>query len=127
DPARGWRPGGAAARVHPGRDLAPDLLAVVVEERHRPYAIAGAVRHAAHRVDPRLGVAEQPARVLAQRDDDGAGERRDVDEVRRAEPPRVPEAVAQNEPAFGVGLDDLDGLPRCALPDVARFDRPAAR
>ena len=65
-------------------DVALQLLRVVVEERHRPDAVAGAVGHAPHLLDPRVRRAEDAARHLSQRDDDGAGERRDVDQVRRA-------------------------------------------
>ena len=63
-------------------------------------------------LDPRGRRAEQPAGRLAERDDARAGQRRDVDQMRRAELPRVPEAVAEDQAAFGVGVDDLDGLAR---------------
>src|SRR6185437_8239028 len=32
---------------------------------------------------------------------------------------RVPERVGQHEPSFGVGIDDLDGLPRHRRDDIA--------
>ena len=57
----------------------------------------------------------------------GAGQRRDVDEMRRAELLRVPERIAEDQPAFGVGVDDFHGLAAGAANDVARPRRAAAR
>ena len=58
--------------------------------------------------------------VLAERDDDGAGQGREVDHEFRLEPLlRVPERVGEDEAALGVGVDDLDGLARHRREDVA--------
>ena len=43
---------------------------------------------------------------------DGAGQGGGVDQMRRAELPGIGEAVGQHQAAFGVGVDDLDGLAR---------------
>ena len=66
---------------------------------------------------------EEARRRLAERDDARAGQRGDVDEMRRAELLRVPESVAENQPALGVGVDDFDRLAAGAGQDVARLDR----
>ena len=60
-------------------------------------------------------VDEEAGVLLAERDDDGAGERRQVDDEARLEALlRVPEHVGQHEPPLGVGVEDLDGLARHA-------------
>ena len=48
------RSGRPAAGVREVGDLALDLIAVFVEQRHRPDAIAGAIGDAAHALDPRV-------------------------------------------------------------------------
>jgi len=48
--------------------------------------------------------------VRAERDHAGARERRDVDDRRRLEAARVGERIAQDQAAFGVGVDHFDGL-----------------
>src|SRR6185436_1497108 len=55
---------GAAAGIGHVRDLAAELLGVLLVERHRPAAVAGALRGPADDVDPRLGLAEDPRRRL---------------------------------------------------------------
>ena len=50
--------------------------------------------------------------MLAQCDTDGAGQRRHVDNALRTFALGVRDAVDKNEPALGVGVDDLDGLTR---------------
>ena len=60
----------------------------------------------------RVVVGEQPARDVAERDHAGAGERGDVDHRGGLEALGVGERVAQDQPALGVGVEDLDGLAR---------------
>ena len=56
----------------------------------------------------------------AERDHDRAGQRREIDHEFRLELlGHVPEHVGQHEAAFGVGVDDLDGLARHRGDDVA--------
>ena len=58
--------------------------------------------------------------VLAERHDDGPGQGREVDHRLRLEAVlRVPERIGEHEPAFGVGIDDLDGLAGHRRDDVA--------
>ena len=76
-------------------------------------------------VHPGLRCAEQAGRDLAERDDAGAGERRHVHQMRRAELTRVPERVTEDEPTFGVGIVHFDGEPRAAPEHVARLQGTA--
>src|SRR3546814_16032612 len=58
-------------------------------------------------------VAEQAGVLVAEGDDDGAGQRRQVDDQLRLEVLLgVPQRVAQHEAAFRVGVEHLDGLAR---------------
>ena len=60
----------------------------------------------------RVVVREHAGVVRAERHDNGAGERGHVDDDFRLEAPRVVERVAEDEAAFGVGVEDLDGEAR---------------
>src|SRR5690606_13044992 len=58
-------------------------------------------------------------RVVTQGDDTGTGEGGDVHHRGRLEALGVGEGVAQHQAAFGVGVEDLDGLAGHAGNDVA--------
>jgi hypothetical protein len=49
---------------------------------------------------------------MAERDDAGAGEGGDVDHGVRLEARGVGQGIAENQAAFGVGVEDFDGLAR---------------
>ena len=67
-----------------------------------------------------IGVGEQPRIIMAERNEDGAGQGRDVDHgLRRELLAAIPECVGKNETAFGVGRNDLDGFARHGRDDVA--------
>ena len=55
-------------------------------------------------------VGEDADVVIAEGHDDGAGEGGGVDQVGGSELAGVAETVGQDEAAFGVGVDDLDGF-----------------
>ena len=58
---------------------------------------------------------------LAERDHDRAGQGREIDHELRLELVlHIPEHVGENEPAFGIGIDDLDRLAGHGFDDVAR-------
>ena len=57
-------------------------------------------------------LAEQAGMVVAQRNHAGAGQGGDVDHRGRLEALDVGERVAEDQPAFGVGVEDLHGLAR---------------
>ena len=56
---------------------------------------------------------------MAQRDDAGAGERGDVDHCSRFEALGIGQRIAQDQAAFGIGVEDFDGLAGHAGDDVA--------
>ena len=78
-------------------------------------------------VAPGFVVREDAGVEVAERELHRAGERRQVEHVRRALLPRVPERVGEHEPALGVGVDDLDRLAVGGREDVAGPERVAAR
>ena len=49
---------------------------------------------------------------MAQGDDAGAGQGGDVDDANRFETLGVGKGIAKNQPAFGIGIEDLYGLSR---------------
>ena len=65
--------------------------------------------------------------MMPERDDTRARECGDVHHDRRLEALRIGERIAQDEPAFGVSVENLDRLARHAGDHVARLDRGAAR
>src|SRR5690606_28012187 len=65
-------------------------------------------------------VAHQTGDIAAQGDDAGAGEGGDVDHRLRLEALGVGQGIAQYQTAFGVGVEDLDGLPAHGRDDVTR-------
>ncbi len=83
---------------------------VVVDERQLPVALAGPVAGRHDLVVERLRRPERPGHEVAERPRHGAGQRRHVDEVGRAEPLGVGQRVAQDEAALGVGVGDVDLL-----------------
>ena len=87
------------------------LLVVLRRQRHAPQGLAGGLRGGQQIVGQLVVVAEQAGQILAQRDDDRAGEGGQVDDEFRLEAIlAVPDGVGQDEAAFGVGVDHLDGL-----------------
>jgi hypothetical protein len=72
-------------------------------------------------------VGEQAGGDVAQGDDAGAGEGGDVDHGDGVEALGVGERVAQDQAAFGVGVEDLDGLAGHGGDDVAGLDGASRR
>ena len=77
--------------------------------------------------DERVVVAHDAGVMMPERHDASAGQRRDVDHGGGLEAARVVKRIAQDQPAFGVGVEDLHRLPGGAGGDVAGLDRLAAR
>ena len=75
----------------------------------------------------RVVVGEQPDVDVSQRHHDRAGQRGRVHQVRAALLPRVGDSIRQNQAAFRIGVDHLDGLAGHGGDDVAGTLRPAAR
>ena len=73
----------------------------------------------------RVVVREYARVVHAERDDNGARQRGHVDDDRGLETPRVMKRVAEDQAAFGVGVEDFDGETGGAGDDVAGLDGAA--
>ena len=86
----------------------------------------GGLRAGQHALGERLVGAEDAGVHGAQRHHDGAGERGGIDQVRGAELLGVSDAVGQDQAAFGVGIDHLDGFAGHGDLHVAGLLRAAA-
>ncbi len=122
---RGGSAVAAAAGVHDVGDLALDLVAVVVGAGHAPEFFAGEGESVEEALRGLVVVGEEAGVDLAEGGADGAGEGGGVDEVGGAEGLGVVQAVGQDEAAFGVGVQDLDGLAGHGGDDVAGFEGQA--
>ena len=80
-----------------------------------------------HFVDHALVITQHARGRVPERDDDRARERRRIDHGLRLESRRVREHVREDQPAFGIGVDDLDRLAVARADDVARIHRGARR
>src|SRR6202022_170113 len=73
-----------------------------------------------------LVVAHQSTEVIAERDDAGPGQSRDVDDCGRLEATAVGNGVAENQASFGVGIENFHRLTGHGRDDVRRLDGAAA-
>src|SRR5438876_11808667 len=103
-------------------DLTLEQSVVVRPGGKFPDALSGQVGGAAHQVHQRLVVSEGADRERAERSGNGSGERGDVDDMGRALVHRIGDAIREDEPAFGISVDDLDRLAARAGYHVARLD-----
>src|SRR3954451_6851479 len=114
---------GAPGRVLQVGDLRLEQLVVAGMLRPRPREVADRDAGVDDRVAPLVVVAEDAGEEVAHPGPHRARERREVDELRRAQAPREPEGVGEDQAALGVGVRDLHGQPRRGLDDVRRPDR----
>ena len=91
-----------------------------------PVPLAGPAGGRDDLVVPVLRPAEGTGHQVPERAGHGAGQRRDVDQVRRAEPLRVGHRVTEDQPALGIGVGDVDLLAVQRGHDVARAGRVRA-
>ena len=110
----------AIPRVLEVGDVALELVLEVFQERKLPELLARALGRRPEGIRELIAGGEEAGAVVPQRHDTSAGERRVVDDDIGLELPRVREAIRQDEPSFGVGVDDLDGLPVQRAEDVGR-------
>src|SRR5258705_4772610 len=125
EPGAGDRTGGAAAGILDVSDARLEQLPVLLPERQRPAALAGALARVAYLREQPLIVAEHADGVMAERDHDRPRQRGCVDRGDRLETPGIRPGVAENQAPFRVGVDDLDRLAERALHDVPAPDRRA--
>ena len=114
---------GAAAHIAHVREVALQRFVVFLVQRQAPGRVGGAVTGALQFGCQFVAGAEQARSVVAQRDHAGPGQRGDVDHRRGLEALGIGQRVAQDQPAFGVGVQDLDGLAGQAGDHVARLHR----
>src|SRR4051812_375731 len=113
----------APGRVLQVRDLRLDQLLVPRMQRPRPREVPDADAGVDDCVAPVVVVAEDAGEEVAHPGPHRPRERREVDHLRRALAPRVPEGVGEDQAALGVGVRDLHGQPRRGLDHVRRPDR----
>src|ERR1043165_8273698 len=123
----GDRPGLATADILDVGDVGLDLLRVLLVERELPELLADLAARLDDFVNQLLIRSEQTCVHVAERDGDCARQRRHVYDARRAELLGVGNCVGEDETAFGVRVDDLDGLARHRAHDIARLRRLARR
>ena len=106
----------------PGRDLL-----VLGVERQAPDELAGLLAGAVDLGGKVVVVGDQRRVGRAERDQDRAGQGREVDDPLGAELDRVGEGVGEDQAALGVGVVDLDRLAVVLGDDVAGLDRGPGR
>ena len=100
-----------AANILHVREFGIDHLVVFRSHRHAPNAITRCLARLVELAGQFVVIGEEPCAVLAEGDQDGAGQGRQVDhEFRLVGLLAVPERIAKDEPTFRIGVDDLDRL-----------------
>ncbi len=102
------------------------MLLVFVEQRQLPGAVVGILTGPQQLPGQLLVVAHQAGGLAAQGDDAGAGQGGDVDHRAWLEAFDIGQRVAEHQAAFGVGIEDFDGLAAQGGDDVARAGGAAA-
>src|SRR5690606_37708356 len=105
---------------------AVQLLLVLVEQRQLPATVVGLASGVQQLRYQRVVIAHDAGGVGTQGDHAGAGEGGDVDHAGGVEALGVGQGVAQYQTAFGIGVEDLDGLTGHAGDDVTGLGSGAA-
>src|ERR1700722_2031532 len=125
---RRYRAAMAAGGVFDVGEFGIDHLVVDGAERHPPDLLAGGDARLNEARRQFVIVGKEAGVLLAKRDQNGAGQRRQIDhESVLVFILDVPEHVGQTQPALVVGIDDLDRLARHRGEDVAGANRAAIR
>src|SRR5690606_22086295 len=99
---------------------AVQLLLVLVEQPQLPGAVGGILTGTEQVPGQLRVVAHQAGGLAAQGDDAGAGQGGDVDHRAWLEAFDIGQRVAEHQAAFGVSIEDFDGLAAQGGDDVAR-------
>ena len=118
---------GATGNVSEIGEIAGEPFLIVLPHRELPCAVERILSRHEQCAGQCFVVAEKPACDVPQRDYHGTGQCRDVDHGRGLIPFRIGQRIGQNKPAFGIGVQDLDGLPGHAGDNVTRFGRASRR
>ena len=102
--------GVAAADVVDVGEGGVELALVFVPQRQAPCTVEHVLAGLQQFIGEVVVLAHQAGGVFAQRDDAGPGERGHIQQRLRLEALRVGQGIAENQPAFGVGVADFDGL-----------------
>jgi hypothetical protein len=90
-----------------------DHLVVFRPQRHPPHPLTCLLADFDQAIGELVVVGEQPGIFLSERDDDRAGQGGEIDHEFRLEAlVHVVQDIGEHGTAFGIGVDDLDGLPR---------------
>ena len=123
----GNRPAGTRPHIAHVGEVALQCLVVFLVQRHPPAGVERALCRGLELRRHRVVGGEQAGMVMTKGDHAGTGQRGHVDDDGRLEAFGVGQCVAQDQPALGIGVEDLDRLPRQARHHVARLDGAAAR
>ena len=87
------------------------IYAIVAKVRIDHLFLAGLLPGLGERDGKVVIVGKQPGMMVAESSDDGAGQRRQIDDCTRLGGLLdIGEDIGQNEPAFGIGVEHFDGL-----------------
>ena len=102
---------------HVGK-VAAQLFLIIVPQRHAPHPVVRRIAGLDHFVGEGIFIRVHAGCNRAKRDDTSAGQRGDVDHGARLITLRVGEGVAQNQPTFGIGVENFNGLAGHTFNDV---------
>ena len=111
----------ATAGVRHVGEIALELLAILLDQRHAPGTVVGALTSVRQLVGELRVRRHEPGEMGPQCDDARTGERCDVNDRGGLESAHVGERIGEDQPAFCVGVQHLDGLAGHAAHDVAGF------
>ena len=120
--SRGDCAGFAPADIGDIGEVAFEHILIFAPKRQPPAIIAGFFAARGQFGRQFVVAAQKPARLAPQRDDASAGQSRRIDNRGRAQTRGVSKSVGQNQPPFGVGVKNFDGLARQRLGDIAGLD-----
>ena len=103
------------------------MFLVIIPQGKFPAAVTAVFSGFQQVVDQGLVVAQQACRMRTQGDNAGTGQGGKIEADFRIEGLCLGQGIAQAQPAFGVGIKNLDGLPRHAGDDIAGFAGNAVR
>ncbi len=115
----GDRPGAARTDILHVGDRRVDQLVIGIGQRKAPQQVARGLARGEQLVGEHIVIGEQAAMLVAERDDHRASQRGEIDDRLRVMRLLHPgDRVAQHQPAFGIGVEDLDRLARHRGDDI---------
>ena len=94
---------------------------MLIINRHGPQWFVNTLSGCHQRRCQRFIIAEDASAVMAKRGDDAARQRRQVNHRARAKAPRgIGQRIGQDQPAFRIGIQNLDCLAAMGAQDITR-------